>query len=825
MRPSSLRQLPVLLLAAVLVCGPAAAEDHEQIRGTYYRSGFVSPASLRLDGFTHVYAMGPALNFATGGWATATETAELAQLRTHCRRNGVKLIGVVVGGSTAFDALANAGLRAGLANSLAQWCRESRLDGVDIDFEHPRNTTDIANYSTFMSQVRAALGPRAEVSAAVAQILGIPSVSPSIVNLSLDRLNIMSYDLGSPDHASWQKALNHLYWHRDRGILPNRLSQGVPFYGVNYDAYVPGGWDHQRSWAGLLANYRADNGGADPPPSLNVIRGYYFNGVDLIRAKAKRSLGEVGGVFTWILDHDVPTSGLSLRDAMIAGAEEGQATLDGFEYPLFSSPSASYQLANAVLAPTLTRSGGTYGAEATLFFNGNPWCNATLRSKAMAPFAVPSDAVVDFDLLVPPAGARFGVVYFYFYDSSGRIARDLRGGLSASSGWKHLSFARNSGSWELLQGGFDWNQVTGFQILLDGGNAGSTVAPWTTQIVLDSLCLRYPGVSRPLRLDHDGDDDGVPDHASAAGDIRWIDRFTHPARTQPGMIYQTSGEPGQLRWADAAFGATRRVMRWDLSFSGAQWGTSWIASPRHPAMALPPEATLHLELDVITPTPTGVLVFDLIDADGNTARHWDYSSGRRSGLTIWDLRVDQFAGTGFDRSRIVGWRLGFQGTEAATGPFPGRIELADIAWGRLPAGTAMPGLEGDSDGDGLSDAAEDRNLNGQADPGETRADLADSDGDGSDDGVEWLSGTDALDPASHLTLTAVRNPSGDQFQLRWPSRPGSRYQVESSADLQEWEEVGAVITAGSGTDFSSTLVPASPAGADSSLFYRVRLLD
>jgi hypothetical protein len=52
----------------------------------------------------------------------------------------------------------------------------------------------------------------------------------------------------------------------------------------------------------------------------------------------------------------------------------------------------------------------------------------------------------------------------------------------------------------------------------------------------------------------------------------------------------------------------------------------------------------------------------------------------------------------------------------------------------------------DSDGDGLTDAEEDVNLNGIRDPGETDRLVADTDGDGVPDGIERDRGTDPLVP-------------------------------------------------------------------------------
>ena len=65
----------------------------------------------------------------------------------------------------------------------------------------------------------------------------------------------------------------------------------------------------------------------------------------------------------------------------------------------------------------------------------------------------------------------------------------------------------------------------------------------------------------------------------------------------------------------------------------------------------------------------------------------------------------------------------------------------------------------DSDGDGLTDAAEDRNLNGVVDAGETDRHNPDSDGDGHLDGAEVAAGTNPLDPNDPGTVNPTATPT------------------------------------------------------------------
>jgi hypothetical protein len=82
----------------------------------------------------------------------------------------------------------------------------------------------------------------------------------------------------------------------------------------------------------------------------------------------------------------------------------------------------------------------------------------------------------------------------------------------------------------------------------------------------------------------------------------------------------------------------------------------------------------------------------------------------------------------------------------------------------------------DSDGDGLTDAQEDKNLNLVRDAGETDRLRSDTDGDGTTDGAEIAAGTDPLNASSHpgatatLTATPVRTATPIRTMTPTPTR-------------------------------------------------------
>lgn len=759
--------------AAALMASPPTASAAENMCAAYFRRSFVqwgfSPEMVRYDKITHLFYFWPAM--AANGTIDASSTDPiLLDLRDRCRQADVKIIGVIYSPTANFTtALANAGSRNTAVQAIAKWCREARLDGIDIDYEHPRNATDAANLAQFLTELRAALGDRPLLCAAVAPVLGTSSVPAAVVNEDLDWLNIMSYDHGG-QHATWNSSISDMDFHSGQGILPSKLVLGIPFYGT-----------HPTNRDSTVYSNLINRASAQPfDPGVNTIDGYFFNGRTLVRDKGKLGFLKGGGVFTWVIDQDT-TDARSLLTAMEDGAVQGQATLDGFEAPLFGNPGDGATVQRMTLAPTLRRSAGTYGARATLQFDGSPWCDVDMTSPVIAPFSLQADGAVRFDAYLE--GDAPGAVYFYLTDNQGRTASIYNSVALNGTGWKSVWLPRSG--FNLPAAGFDFENIVRWRLLIQGGNGGTAVAPFTRTLVLDNLALYSPGTKRPQRLDLDADLDGVPDRNIASRAVVWIDRFNHTAPTVPAAIYTPAGNaPATWKWAASAHGGGYGTLEGSLAYDGSRWQISWLESPVLPPFATAPQSVFHSEIDVIEAMPNATLYIDFFDDTGARRRFWDYNILKSTGRKMIELTLGSPNEGTNDLSRLTNWRIGFEGTGTNVAPFNGKVQFANFAWGRLPAGSTAASYVGDLDGDGLSDIAEDRNLNGILEPGESDPELPDTDGDGTTDGDEALAGTDPRDSASRFALGMARN--GGNTELTWPVVPGRMYQIQASPDMRVW---------------------------------------
>lgn len=111
---------------------------------------------------------------------------------------------------------------------------------------------------------------------------------------------------------------------------------------------------------------------------------------------------------------------------------------------------------------------------------------------------------------------------------------------------------------------------------------------------------------------------------------------------------------------------------------------------------------------------------------------------------------------------------------------------------------ATPGLPGDSVGNGLEDSWEIENFGYLGVPP-----LEDADSDGTSNELEFLAGTDPLDPASAFRPLVVR--AGDALLVRFPTVAGRHYRIKGSADLRQWDLLDTLTGDGSMAEWLPSL--------------------
>ncbi|MFZ9218444.1 MAG: glycosyl hydrolase family 18 protein [Candidatus Limnocylindrus sp.] len=218
----------------------------------------------------------------------------LRKVVTQAKKHGVKVL-IAVGGwgwDKEFETLAaDPAIREKLAKRVADFCATYQLDGIDIDWEYPNAGASAANFSALAAAFRSALPAGALVTAAVlADATDAEGISTDAVG-QLDFINLMAYDGPRNDHSSYAMAERSITTWLARGIHPNKLVLGVPFYGRPGNA----------TYRTLLASDPATANG-----DRILFRGVEqnYNGPATIRRKTQLALERAGGIMIWELSQD-----------------------------------------------------------------------------------------------------------------------------------------------------------------------------------------------------------------------------------------------------------------------------------------------------------------------------------------------------------------------------------------------------------------------------------------------------------------------------------------------------------------------------------------
>ncbi len=217
--------------------------------------------------------------------------AAMKQLQQARTEHGCRLL-ICLGGadrSQGFRHVLDSSLaRDKLIQNLRDLCEREKLDGVDLDWEHPDTRGEARNYATFMEMLKGTLGPRRLVTAAVATHQEWWDDGARY----LDRVHLMAYD--QPErHSTLSGAEAAVGSWLKRGVAPEKICLGVPFYGRGVTSR-----DRTMAYSDLLSrpNFKPDSEEWD---------GLYFNNSATVAAKvalAKR-MG-LAGVFVWEIGQD-----------------------------------------------------------------------------------------------------------------------------------------------------------------------------------------------------------------------------------------------------------------------------------------------------------------------------------------------------------------------------------------------------------------------------------------------------------------------------------------------------------------------------------------
>ena len=213
------------------------------------------------------------------------------------------------------EAITDSSSRTKLVNELISFTERENLDGIDIDFEHPRSKADAENLTTFTKELSDKLHQRnKELSIAVnAKIHSVAGTEinnviyePSMFQY-VDHVNIMAYDGhwdGEYDAANlspypFNKNIVN-YWASlfdKHGLSKEKLVLGVPFYAQPENPDI-----NQVSYAAIIQN-NPENANRDTV-NMNGTT-YHYNGEETVRKKTKLALDHgFGGMMLWEAGHD-----------------------------------------------------------------------------------------------------------------------------------------------------------------------------------------------------------------------------------------------------------------------------------------------------------------------------------------------------------------------------------------------------------------------------------------------------------------------------------------------------------------------------------------
>ena len=366
MRKQKTIMLLVMLVALLLLWTmPAMATETEAFKviGYYTATSFDEPLErVQMEQYTHIM-YGFLKPQEDGSILPVPKPELLQQMVEKAHANYVKVFAAVGGWSYQDKPLAptfavmaaSAESRARFVQAMVDVVRTYDLDGVELDWEYPKQETETSYEALVLDLAEALHAMDKEVSAAVAGATAADesaAVSKMITPRALEALDfveIMAYDLHTTEHSPlWFARTSTEYWLKQ--LPKEKVVLGVPLYArpswVQYRHLVAANPEY------AYLNYVE----AGPVSKLDSS----YNGLPLLHDKAVYALKKAGGIMFFDINEDADgeLSAVSMiGDLVQAYGQMGKAQFEKQVWVYLNNHPLTFTAEEAMGQPMIDESG------------------------------------------------------------------------------------------------------------------------------------------------------------------------------------------------------------------------------------------------------------------------------------------------------------------------------------------------------------------------------------------------------------------------------------------------------------------------------------
>ncbi len=176
-----------------------------------------------------------------------------------------------------------------LAKQLISLCQKHSLAGIDLDWEHPHDETEVTNYALLLQSIKQQFAPhRLQLSIAVAGWQQLPADGWNAV----DRVHLMAYD-NPGEHATYEAAVRDIARLTEQGVPAQKIVLGLPLFFLKL-----ANPSEAKSYAEIWQDHA-------PEPSSDTSGGYSFNGRKTVARKAALVIQQhLAGLMVWEVSQD-----------------------------------------------------------------------------------------------------------------------------------------------------------------------------------------------------------------------------------------------------------------------------------------------------------------------------------------------------------------------------------------------------------------------------------------------------------------------------------------------------------------------------------------